>query len=266
MNFTVLLSVYEKEKASYLEECLNSLANQTIKITETVLVEDGPINQDLHNVIEKYRQELNIKSIYIKENSGLSNALNIGLNHCSNELIIRMDTDDIALPYRIERQVGFMLNNPLISVCSGNIEEKNDDMSRILNTRTLPTEHSEIVKFAKIRSPINHPCVIYKRSAILDVGGYPDIYPEDYPLWCLLIAKGYKFSNIPEVLLHMRAGEGMISRRGAKFLKGYIQTYFLMKKLNLIGWTTLIRNISIQSFVRLSPIFIRKALYQYART
>lgn len=262
---SILMSVYFKENHLYLNECLNSLTTQTVKPNEVILVEDGEISQELKNTINQYRDKLLIKSIILEKNVGLASALNKGLEHCSYDLIARMDTDDIALPHRLKTQVDFMLSNPNIAVCSSYIEEKNDNMQKTLGIRILPTSHDEIVKFSRTRSPITHPVVIYRKSAILDVGGYPNIYPEDYPLWCMLISKGYRFANIPEVLLHMRAGEGMISRRGHKFLKGYIQTYVLMKKLNLIGWPILIRNIVIQSFVRLSPTFIRKLLYKYAR-
>jgi hypothetical protein len=124
----------------------------------------------------------------------------------------------------------------------------------------------DIVKFAKTRSPINHPAVIYRKSAIIEVGGYPNIYPEDYQLWCKLIVKGYKFANIPKIFLQMRAGEKMMSRRGYKILKGNIKTYIFMRRVGLISWPLLVRNFAIQFFVRMSPVFVKKILYKYVRT
>jgi hypothetical protein len=176
-----------------------------------------------------------------------------------------MDSDDVSLPHRFEKQVAFMVDNPEISVCSSYIEERNEDMLRVLGIRALPQEHENIFRFAKMRSPVSHPVVVFKKSAVLSVGAYPKIYPEDHALWCLLLVKGYRFANIPEVLLYMRTGDSFMLRRGLLFLKGEIRTYSLMRKTGFIGWFLFFRNCALHACVRLSPGFIKKILYKYAR-
>ena len=187
MNFNVLISVYFKEKPKYLEICLQSIMVQTLKPDEVVLVEDGPISAELKAVVEQFRDALNIVSVPLAENVGLACALNEGLKHCKHELVARMDSDDIALPARFEKQVVFMQSNPDIAASSGVIEEF-DEAGLVTTKRVLPLVHSEIVAFAKKRSPLSHPAVIFRKSAVLDVGGYPLFRnAQDYALWSLLI-------------------------------------------------------------------------------
>lgn len=265
MSFSVLMSVYFKEKPEYLEVCLQSLVIQTLKADQVILVEDGPISSDLKAIIGNFRSLLNIVSVPLRENVGLACALNEGLKHCSHDLVARMDTDDIALPERFEKQVDFMISNPDISVSSGCIEEWSQDFSVKISERRLPLDHNSILKFAKKRSPISHPAVIFRKSAILDVGGYPAIYPEDYPLWGTMLAKGYKFSNLPDVLLKMRVGNALVERRGKEFLKGEVKVFKHLYSVGLINRYELVRNVFVRSFVRLSPVSVKKILYKYFR-
>lgn len=265
MKFSVLMSVYIKEQPNFLMAALNSLVCQTLPASQVVIVEDGPISAALTDVIDSYRGLLPIESIKIEENGGLANALNKGLKACTYDIVARMDTDDIALPSRFFTQIRFMESHPEISVCSAYLEERCDDMQTTGFVKRLPLTNNELYSFAKFRSPLSHPVVMFRKSAVLAVGGYPQIYPEDYPLWCTLLCAGYQLANIPEVLLHMRAGDAMLSRRGRAFLKGYIQTYRLMHTLGMITYPRLIANIAMQSLIRYSPTWLLKGLYRYGR-
>lgn len=265
MKFSVLMSVYSKEKPSYLRYALESLVAQTLKIDEVVLVEDGPIPPELSEVISAFRPLLNIKSVRLDSNVGLACALNEGLRHCSCDLVARMDTDDFSLPERFEIQVRFMESNPEVAICSSFIEERNEDMTRSLGVRFLPESHEEIVKFAQNRNPISHPAVIYRKEAILNVGGYPDIYPEDYPLWSLLMVKGFRFANIQTVTVQMRTGEGFIARRGFRFFRGIVKAIWFQKKIGFISWPVFFKKIFIRIVVHSAPVNLRRLMYRHAR-
>lgn len=262
---SVLMSVYFKEQPSYFESALNSLVGQILPASQVVIVEDGAISSELEVVIDRYRDILPIKSVKIKNNSGLANALNVGLEACDHELIARMDTDDIALPSRFAVQFDFMSRNIHVAACSAYLEERCDKMSVVRCIKKLPLTNSELKRFAKFRSPLSHPVVMFRKSAVQAVGGYPQIYPEDYPLWCKLLSSGYELANIPEVLLHMRAGEAMLARRGRSFLKGYIQTYKLIYELGMISYPRLICSVLLQSCIRYSPTWLLRGLYRYGR-
>ncbi len=266
--FSVLISVYHGDNAEYFDRAMHSIwDDQILKPNQIVLVKDGKISNILEDVVRKWKQKIEEKLtiVQIKNNSGLSNALNEGVKSCKYNLIARMDSDDLSTPERFYKQVKFMNENQEVSVCSAYIEERDDNLRNILSIRKLPVKHKEIVNFAKMRSPMNHPAVMYRKSVFLEGNFYPDFYPEDYPFWCILIAKGYIFANIPEVLLYMRSGEQMLSRRGYKILKGTIKTYILMRRIGLISWPLLVRNSLIQFSLRVSPVSVRKILYRYAR-
>ena len=96
-KFSVLMSVYHKDDPTYLDTALNSLTEQTAVPDEIVLVKDGPVSQQLEEVIDAFHKKFcNLKIVALEKNSGLGNALNQGLKHCSHELVARMDSDDIS--------------------------------------------------------------------------------------------------------------------------------------------------------------------------
>jgi glycosyltransferase involved in cell wall biosynthesis len=216
-------------------------------------------------VIEKFRSNLNIISIKLDKNYGLAYALNFGIQYCDNELIARMDSDDVCQHDRFEKQLKFMNSHPEISVCGGFIEECNDRMDRVLSVRHLPLTNAQIVKFAKSRSPLSHVTVMYRKSAILLVGCYPLIYPEDYPLWGLFALNGLQMANLPEVLVRVRAGDGFFARRGFNIFLGEFRVFKFLNRIGFLSRYEFTRNVFIRIFVRLSPAFIRKILYKYAR-
>ena len=265
MNFSVLMSVYAKEHPSYLDECLKSLARQTLQPSEIVLVEDGAISDALAKVIESYSKVLPIKIVKIKKNGGLAAALNVGIAHCTHELVARMDTDDVSFPNRFERQVDFMLTHPDVSVSSAWIEERDQAMIAAKALKKLPESHEEILNFSKRRNPINHPVSIFRKTALLSVGGYPLIYPEDYALWALMLVKGFRFANIQEVLLHMRTGEDFIARRGVGFLKKEIVLLRYFRSIGFFGLGESLYYFLTRFFLRISPSKVRMLIYRFSR-
>lgn len=268
MKFSVLLSVYKKEKSMFLDAAIDSVCTQQkLQPSQIVLVKDGPLTKELERVIDEWINKLDdvLTVVTLQENVGLASALNEGLKYCRHELIARMDTDDIAMPDRFEKQLAFMHANPNVAVCSGFIEEWSQDFAFKISERILPISHEEIVDFAKSRNPISHPAAMFRKSAVLDVGGYPIIYPEDYALWGLMLSKGYKFANLPDLLLKMRVGNALAERRGLEFLKGEIAVFKYLHKIGFITIYELYRNIIQRAIVRLSPIWLKKFLYKYIR-
>ena len=122
---TVLMSVYYKEKPDYLIACLDSMLNQTYLPDEIVLVKDGPLTDELDSVIEEYvgKAPQVFRLVPLSENVGLGKALAIGVEASSHQLIARMDTDDIAIPERLEKQRNYFIENPATSIVGSNIIE-----------------------------------------------------------------------------------------------------------------------------------------------
>lgn len=265
-KYSVLMAVYHKEKAEYLHLALESMLAQTIPPEEIVLVCDGPLTQELDAVIEQFcgTNEQTLHVVRLEKNMGLGVALNIGLQQCKNELVARMDSDDIALSDRMEKQLNAMEQNPNISVLGGQIAEFNEDPGKIVVYRTVPTETEAIREFIKYRNPMNHMTVIFRKSHVLAVGNYQDVPGfEDYFLWTSLIANGYSMGNLKEVCCRVRADEGLYSRRGGvRYFQNTMRVErFLLDKVIISPWQ-FVKNIAVR-FVGtiLLPPRLRKVMF-----
>lgn len=262
MSFSILMSVYDKEKPEYLNNCLESLYLQTKLAGEIILVEDGPITLQLSDIIEKYRNKLNIKSPKLKHNSGLATALNYGLSFCCNDIVIRMDTDDISIPERCQLQYDYLMTNDNVDVLGTLVDEYNEDFSVYISTRKLPEFNDDIYMFSKSRSPISHPSCAFRKSVILKYGGYPLLQrAQDYGLWSKLIKNGVKFHNLQQVLVKMRCGDGLLERRGFFYLKNEYSLLYYQYQIGFITFPRLLLNIISRSFLRLSPPKVKKFIY-----
>ena len=177
-KYSVLMSVYHKEKPEYLKQAIESIQAQTLSTNDFVLVCDGSLNGPLDSVIAAKQQEMGeiLNVVRLAKNGGLGNALNEGIKHCKNELIARMDSDDIAYPDRCEKQLAVFDEHPEVGICSGIVEEFTTDSNTVDAKRVPPETNAEIVEFAKKRNPFNHPCVMYKKFAVEAVGSYQDFY------------------------------------------------------------------------------------------
>lgn len=206
MKFSVLMSIYHKEKPEYFERAILSILDkQTIIPNEIVLVQDGKLTDDLYRIIEKWKIILGdiLKIIPLEQNVGLGNALNIGLKECSHYLIARMDTDDICMPNRFEKQIRFFENNDVDIVGSYCIEIDEDENRG--NFRKMPVNHQDIYNNF-FTCPLIHPTVMFKKYIIEKVDGYDKALTrrQDYDLWFRCAKAGAKFANIDEPLLLYR--------------------------------------------------------------
>jgi glycosyltransferase involved in cell wall biosynthesis len=263
LKFTVLISLYYKESSEYLRKSLDSVFLQSLPSDEVVLVEDGPLTSELYEVVEEFvHGHPEMKRVVLEKNRGLGEALNEGLKHCSHDLVARMDTDDIAKPDRFEKQIKIFEKYPDIDVCSSWIEEFEGNMNTITAIKKLPEYHYDILKYAKHRCPINHPVVMYRKEAVIKVGGYAG-FPEDYCLWVKMLLDGALFYNIQESLLLFRFSHDMIKRRGGwRYAVADIKSQISFYQLGFINVFTLFYNIIIRLIMRIIPNFIRSVIYK----
>lgn len=261
------MSVYIKERPEYLEQCLHSLKHQSIPPSEVVIVQDGPIRTELKKVIEKWKVDLNIVDVVLPVNQGLGKALNIGLRKCSYELVARMDTDDLCLPTRFERQLEVFRDRDIDLVGSW-VSEFVDNPQIIISVRKVPSELSEIKKVSQYKNPLNHPSVMYKKSIIEKYGSYEDVfYFEDYYLWLKLLKNNVRVYNIQEPLVNMRAGLDQLARRSGRVYANR-EIYFLGKsvKNRYIGKRAYLINLILRVPSRLLPVGFIKLIYRQLRS
>lgn len=245
MKYSVLMSVYKNEKVEYFIQAVDSLLNQTIQPEQIVLVRDGGVYEELQNVIDKYVSDYPDVFTYLplEQNGGLGNALRYGLTYCRNELVGRMDTDDISVPNRFERQLEFMKSNPDVDIVGGNISEFVNDPTKIVNYRMVPQSHEDIVRYLKNRSPFNHPTVMFKKGALERVNSYESFYLfEDWYLWLKLYLAGAIFANMGQILVNMRISGQAKRRGGIKYYRSCVKLLKYMKENRVIGMGTYIKN------------------------
>lgn len=260
------MSVYDKEKAEFLQASMESIYKQTVPTDDFVLVCDGKLNGKLDAVINKMQVKFGktLHIVRLKQNSGLGNALNIGMKHCRHELVARMDSDDISIPERCEKQMQIFCKKPEVSIVSGTVLEFKGSVRQFETQRRLPEKQEDIMKFAKKRNPFNHPCVMYKKSAVEAAGGYQDFYLlEDYYLWVRMIMNGCKGYNLQEPLLWMRADAGMYKRRGGwGYAKSQMLLFRYMKEQKFINADEYFKCSFFRAMVAVMPCCIRKMLYR----
>lgn len=267
IKFSVLMSVYYKENSEWLQMALDSVINQTLMPDEIVLVEDGKLTDELYNVIEHYTEKYNslFKIIPLENNVGLGEALRIGILNCTNELIARMDTDDIARNDRFEKQIQFLNEHNDVDLVGSWISEFETNPEEIISYRQLPTEHNEIYQFGQFRCPVNHMTVIYRKEAVLKVGNYQKFKNiEDYYLWGRMLKQGCKFANIPECLVNVRAGKAMLRRRAnlTYFFNSEFPLHTELYKIGFINKRQYLRNICSKFLLRVIPFWMMKLIYE----
>lgn len=264
-NYSILMSVYTKEKPEYLRESMLSMYEQTIPTDDFVLVCDGPLNDGLDEVVtemqEKFGERLRV--FRLSENRGLGLALRFGVEKCRNELIARMDSDDIAVKNRIEKQLEVFEKKPYVSVVGSNILEYDENMNRQIAYKNVPEKNEDIMAIMKKRNPMNHMSVMFRKSKVLSAGNYLEMpFFEDYYLWVRIAKDGNEFYNIPEPLVNVRGGLQMVGRRGGiKYMKNIVRFQKVLKKNEIIAVPRLIVNVFERLAVALIPNGARNMVY-----
>jgi len=266
-HFSVFMSTYGKEEPKHLDAAIKSIVTQSSPPNEIVLVKDGLLTERLEDVIAKWIQIFPglFKVVPLPENRGLGVALQKGLRECSNNLVARMDADDISCQDRFEKQISFLEGNAEIDIVGSWIGEFVENPEKIITVRKVPITHNEIYKFAKFRNPMNHVTVMFKKSAILKADSYQHFpFFEDYYLWIRMLLSGAKFSNIPESLVLVRIGNNMLTkRRGFKYLVTDIKFQREMLNMAFISHREFFSNLVFRGVPRLMPVCLLGLIYRH---
>ena len=263
-SFTCLLSVYSSEKPQNLADCLTSIEHNTQQPTEIVLIVDGPIPDELEEQIVTYRERLPIRTRRLSVNVGLAKALNAGLEEVRTDWIARMDTDDVCEPNRFAEQLDYIRDHKAVGLFGGDILEFRDDCSRAYAARKMPADHKHIIRLLKWRSPFNHMTVMYRKTDVLRVGGYPNLRrKQDYVLWIRLAAAGLVMGNTGSVLVRARAGREMLTRRrGFSYLRSELDVHHELRRNH---FTTLLYGYDafvLRSFALSLPVGAKSFMYR----
>lgn len=251
--FSVCMSVYHGDNAAFFKEAVNSLYAQIRQPDEIVLVVDGPVGDEINQVISKFdSQHDNFRVVRLEKNSGHAIARQTGLNAAQCEYIAIMDSDDIAVPERFENQMAFLEKYPVVDVLGGQINEFIDYTSNVVGVRTVPQTDVDIKAYLKNRCPMNLVTVIMKKESIMKAGGYIDWYcEEDYYLWVRMVEHGMTFANLPDNLVYVRVGNEMYQRRGGlRYFKSEARLQYYMLNHGIISLPRYIYNVLIRFVVQ----------------
>ena len=247
-SFSVAMSVYKSDNPDFFDRALSSITDeQTIIPNEIVLVVDGPVSNEINNVINKYEKKYEIFNVIrLEQNGGLGNALKIAVKNATHELIARMDSDDVSVSTRFEEQLKYFEINPEIDIVGGDITEFIGEENNIVGKRSVPVSNDSIREYMKTRCAMNHVSVMYKKKSVESAGGYQDwFWNEDYYLWIRMWLNGAVFANTGSVLVNVRVGEEMYQRRGgSKYFESEKGLQDYMFKNNMINHSTYIKNVA----------------------
>ncbi|MBE6270881.1 MAG: glycosyltransferase [Prevotella ruminicola] len=265
-RISVLISVYSKEKPAYLQQSLDSIFAQTMLPDEVVLVEDGPLTEPLLEVIASFaqqHQELHI--VKLPTNVGLGLALNEGLKHCHNNLVARMDSDDLMKPERLAKQAAYLEQHPEIAVVGSWTEEFRDSIHESCTIRKVPETHEQLVAFSRRRNPMNHPTVMFRKQAVEAADSYHHcLLFEDYDLWIRMMRQGARFYNLQESLLYFRVSNDFFKRRGGwAYIRQEIRFQHSLHRKGHIGFRVMLQNIIMRTILRSIPNKWRQKSYLF---
>lgn len=259
-DYSVLMSIYKNDKQEFVKDAVDSMLRQTVLPEQIVLVEDGPLLEDVEQLVVCYEKEYPtvFTVIRLEKNGGLGNALNVGMKECRNELIARMDADDISLPKRCEKQLQRFDLCPSLSILGTQVDEFIGEPSHIVSKRTVPVTFEEIKQFSKRRSAFNHPTVMYKKSVITRLGGYTTLCrQEDLVLFVLAVNKGVYAENLGESLLLYRTSVNNQKRRKTWVnCKEYIRVMYAFYKKRYLGSIDLLYVVVGQLTLYLAPLWL----------
>ena len=216
-KISVILPVYNAEK--FLNECLESLLNQSFKDFEIIAINDGSTDYSLE-LLKKYLKKDSRLRIISRENRGITKTLNEGISLSKGEYIARMDADDICFPERFESQLK-ILEKYNYDLCGTQIE-KFGSISGISN---YPISCEDCYRQLFFKSSFAHSSIMVKKAILTHFKYNEEIrYAQDYDLWCRMALNKVRMCNLPTVLLRFRCSSGQISSS-----KHYLQLQFAQK-------------------------------------
>lgn len=267
IQFSVLISVYHKERPDCLRLSLNSVFSQTRTADEVILVEDGPLGGELEAIVSNFEnKETSLKVIRLPKNCGLGVALNEGMSNCKYEYVMRMDSDDICFNNRFEKLMEVVECHPDLDVIGSWTQEfKADEGEEIQLTciKKFPHTVEDNEAYCRKRCPVEHSAVVLKKASVIKAGGYQPFYLyEDYYLWARMFVTGCKFYNIQEPLLYFRTSDEAMKRRGGwKYAVSELRALRTFHKIGFLNQKQFAFTIVTRLPVRLLPNKLRKMFY-----
>lgn len=263
--FSLLMPVYRGDDAAHFAKAFTStVGEQTVRPAQVVLVQDGPVDDELSAAIDRVVDESPVPVTHhaLDENVGLARALDLGLTLCEHEIVARMDADDISLPERFAKQLPVIEGG--VDLVGTGMFEFLDDGGAIVARRTPRTGHDEISRYARFHDPFSHPTVMYRRTAVERAGGYQPLgLMEDYWLFARMIDTGASVENLADPLVMYRVGAGAYARRGGRAQwRSELELQRALRRIRFTSRWEYVRNVTVRGVYRFVPERVRKVAYR----
>lgn len=269
MLIASIQSVHINDNPLYLLKSLESIANQSLLPNLHVIVSDGPLSDDHNNCIKSYvtnTPNIKIIRLFFEKSKGLAACMNYAIHSCKADFYVRMDSDDICCPNRIETQVKFLLENKSVDMVGSWISEIDSLDNIISNIIKFPIFHDDCLDFFKRRNPFVHPSIMFRYSFFEKIPtGYDESFrfDQDRELWCRAFLSNCVVANVPSVLLLYRRDSQFFCRRGS-----LSRSFYRLKNKLIINYKL---NFGIVSYFfallhfvfDFFPPFIKKFLYKF---
>lgn len=269
-NFSVAMSIYKDDVPDFLRNALISTIYQTLKPAEIVVVGDGPLPSVTIKVVEEMqavakKQGVSLRFFPQPVNRGLGEALRIACEHCQYDYIARMDSDDLCLPDRFEKQMRVFESDPDVGMVGGMITEFVGEPEHIVSRRILPLDNEGIYKMMQTRCGVNHVTVIMRKKDLMAAGNYSGKYrQEDFYLWARMMKHRVKMRNVPDVVVNVRSGVNQFARRGGlKYFRQHMKVFKFMYREGLISFPVLLKNYLLRFAQVTFPAGLRTWIYQH---
>jgi len=213
--YSVLMTVYALEQPEHFARALGSMTAQTLPPDQIVIVCDGPLTEHLDAVIADCEREHPglLRILRYPEHQGIGVCNNLGLEACRNDIVVRMDSDDISEPDRCALELAEFAADPSLDIVSGYIMEFEQD-ENVGFLRTVPTDPEETLRYARRRMPFSNVTIAYRKSKVQSCGGYRDLSrAEDYDMAARMLMAGAKFKTLPVLMVRVRVSADAFKRR-----------------------------------------------------
>ena len=262
--FSLLVPVYDGDRPDHLRRAFASaVGEQTTRPDQVIIVRDGPVRAELAACLAELQSASPVPVTFVPlpRNLGLGPALDRGLAASWFDVVARMDADDICMPHRFATQLPLIASADIVGA---GILEFQTDTGQVVGRRVPPTDPARIASYARMHDPFNHPTVVYRRQAVLAVGGYGDLrLLEDYSLFARMIHNGARVVNVAEPLVYYRVGATAFKRRGGMaLLTSELRLQRQFRRIGFTTWAEFARNVAVRGGYRLIPWWCRRAVYQ----
>jgi glycosyltransferase involved in cell wall biosynthesis len=255
-NLSVVLNVWGNDAPDSLKRSLKSVVAQDTKSSELIVVLDGPISSELEGVIQEFASQIN-RIIKIPIAGGLWSARNRGLAATKTDFVALHDADDVMHPHRLSLQLK-AIEESEADVVASPVYEFHAKSEQLIGLRDL-CDNSNLIRRMRWQNVINHSSVLLRRSAVMDVGGYRNVYlAEDYDLWIRMIQKNKQFFCMPQAVQAFSVDSKLTKRRGGlKFIKSELAINRTISDGGEMSVIEMNVRLMIRIVYRMSPRFVR---------